>query len=80
MGKKKKKYPAHQIARKKQFLMTGNDLPPSPLPRQELNGRPLRGSQYGMKNECHARHEISRDKSRDMHTYIPATYIKADVE
>ena len=40
----------------------------------------FRGSQNGMKNECHARHEISRDKSRDMHTYIPATYIKADVD
>ena len=39
----------------------------------------FRGSQYGMKNECHARHEISRDKSRDVHAYIPATYIKADV-
>ena len=36
--KKGKKYPAHQIARKK-FLMTRNHRPPPP--RQELNGRPL---------------------------------------
>ena len=37
--KKGKKYPAHQIARKKKFLMTRNH--PAPPPPQELNGRPL---------------------------------------
>ena len=36
--KKGNKYPAHQIARKKIFLMTRNHCPPPP---QELNGRPL---------------------------------------
>ena len=39
MGKKGKKYPAHQIAIEKKFLMTRNH-PHSPPP-QELNGRPL---------------------------------------
>ena len=41
IGKKGKKYPAHQIASKKKFLMTKNHPPPPP-PAQELNGRPLR--------------------------------------
>ena len=39
--KKGKNYPAHQIARKKKFLMTRNHpTPRRPFP-QELNGRPL---------------------------------------
>ena len=37
MGKKGKKYPAHQIARKKKIP----DDQKSPTPAQELNGRPL---------------------------------------
>ena len=46
MGKKGKKYPAHQIARKKKFLMTRNHQappppPPPPPPRRKLNGWPL---------------------------------------
>ena len=39
MGKKGKKYPAHQIARKK-ILDDQKSTPPPPCP-QELNGRPL---------------------------------------
>ena len=39
--KKGKKYPAHQIARKKKFFMTRNPPPPDP---EELNGRPLKVS------------------------------------
>ena len=39
MGKKEKKYPAHQIAIGKKFLMTRNH--PHPPPPQELNGQPL---------------------------------------
>ena len=39
MGKKGEKYPAHQITRKKIFLMTRNHRPTPPP--QELNGRPL---------------------------------------
>ena len=38
--KRGKKYPANQIARKKELLMTRNQPPPPP-PSQELNGRPL---------------------------------------
>ena len=38
MGKKGKKYPAHQIAKKKQILDDQKSPTPSP---QELNGRPL---------------------------------------
>ena len=38
MGKKGKKYPAHQIARKK--ILDDQKSPPPPCP-QELNGRPL---------------------------------------
>ena len=38
MGKKGKKYPAHQIARKK--VLHDQKLPPPPPPK-ELNGRPL---------------------------------------
>ena len=37
MGKKGKKYPGHQIARKKIF----DDQKSPPPPPQELNGRPL---------------------------------------
>ena len=43
--KKGKKYPAHQIVRKK-FLMTRNH--PQPPPLQELNGRPLKVSTFQM--------------------------------
>ena len=39
MGKKGNKYPAHQIAIGKKFLMTRNH--PHPPPPQELNGQPL---------------------------------------
>ena len=38
--KKGKKYPAHQIARKRKLLMNRKQRPPPPPP-QELNGRPL---------------------------------------
>ena len=37
--KKGKKYPAHQIDRKKKIL--DDQKSPPPRPRQELNGRPL---------------------------------------
>ena len=39
MGKKGKKYPAHQIARKK--ILDDQKSPPPPTCPQELNGRPL---------------------------------------
>ena len=43
MGKKGKKYPAHQIARNIEILddQKITHSPPPPLP-QELNGRPLK--------------------------------------
>ena len=40
MGKKRGKYPAHQIARKK-YSWWPEITAPSPPPAQELNGRPL---------------------------------------